>query len=743
MIRTWLLFLLAFTVVTAQGRNVLVSSRYSNSILRYDAESGAFKGVFANGPEVLNPNGLAYGPDGNLYAGLGDVGVVLRLDGQTGALIDKFIDSTAFSGARAIVFGPDGDLYVAAGSISKILRFDGRTGELIGTAASALNLSGPVGLDIRADGLMAVGGALSNGVYFFRDGGFVRRCADTSQHGTITGVTFGPDGFAYAATFARNSILRFNPETCAATVFASNGGLDGGIYLAFGPDGELLVGSFNNDSVIEFDGTTGAARRVLVSAGAGGLDGTHDIAFVPEVVEDSFTPSLVLPGVARTAGSGGSLFRTTAWITNPADAPIRVRLRFRAGAGFQGGNAIAPAAVTIAAHETLAYADVLAEVFHVDAGTGGVMVVETEAGAALPVVSGRTFNDAGAAGTFGQYIVAVPIGAGGSEQWIHGLAANSANRTNVGVVNLQDAAAHATITLWNSAGVQVGNPIDVDVPALSSIQINGVQNAAEAGELDEFAVRVACAACAAYASKLDNRTSDPVCVIPNAERTAQWIDGVGATPGAGGTMWRSSLSLSNRGSSDATVRIAFTRRGETGASKTADVMVPTQQTRFIADLLPELFATEGAGMVALSSTAAVSAWARTFNDRGAAGTLGQFMPAFGVDELIGPRGAILQGLSENAAFRTNAGIVNTGTADATATLIAYDRAGVQVGTKSYTVRAGEALSVGRVLADIGVAPIADAHLLVTSTVPNALYVWASAVENTSTDQVFVRPYPLR
>ncbi|PYQ29815.1 MAG: hypothetical protein DMF56_08790 [Acidobacteria bacterium] len=257
--------------------DILVSGRFSNSIVRYDGNTGAFKSVFASGGELQNPNGLAFGPDGRLYAGLGDTGVVLRYDGKTGALIDRFIDTTAFAGARDIVFGPDGDLYVAAGSIDKILRFDGKTGALKGVAAEGDTLVGPVGLDIRSDGLMAVGGAISNAVYFFRDGQFVRRCSNRTLHGTITGVLFGDDGFVYAATAQRNSVVRVNPETCAETVFAQGSGLDVAIYMAWAPDGNLLVGSFNGDSVVKFNRASGAAMGTFVAPRLDVLDGVHDI----------------------------------------------------------------------------------------------------------------------------------------------------------------------------------------------------------------------------------------------------------------------------------------------------------------------------------------------------------------------------------------------------------------------------------------------------------------------------------
>src|SRR5947199_9149277 len=142
--RTAIVVFVAALAVPAIAQDLLVSARFSNEVLRYDADTGAFKGVFSSGKDVKNPNGLAVGPDGNLYIGLGDEGTVLRVDGQTGAVIDRFVfndpstpedETGGLTGCRAIKFGPDGNLYVAAGPNDAILRYDGKTGHFLGVAA--------------------------------------------------------------------------------------------------------------------------------------------------------------------------------------------------------------------------------------------------------------------------------------------------------------------------------------------------------------------------------------------------------------------------------------------------------------------------------------------------------------------------------------------------------------------------------------------------------------------------------
>lgn len=267
---------------SAEAPELLVSSRFTNRIIRYDGGSGALRGMFASGGLLANPNGIAFGPDGNLYAGLGDEGRILRYD-RNGAFIDVFVSTGGLSACRALVFGPDGDLYVADGPNDRILRYDGRTGAARGVAASGGGMSGPVGLTFGPDGNIYVGAALSNGVYVYEkeSGAFLRKCGCPGHTG-ITGVLFGDDGLLYAAAPNQNAVFRFRADTCECLgIFASGGGLRIPIGLTWAPDGDLLVGSFLTDSVLKYNGATGAFLGVFISPGSGGLDGTHNFAFVP------------------------------------------------------------------------------------------------------------------------------------------------------------------------------------------------------------------------------------------------------------------------------------------------------------------------------------------------------------------------------------------------------------------------------------------------------------------------------
>jgi hypothetical protein len=114
--------------------SLYVSSTLTDSVLVYDGETGAFQRTFASGGGLTEPEGLAFGPDGNLYDGSRS-DEVLRHDGQTGAFVDVFASGNGLVDRAGIGFGgPDDDLFVSSGipedgvGGNQILRFDGVTG---------------------------------------------------------------------------------------------------------------------------------------------------------------------------------------------------------------------------------------------------------------------------------------------------------------------------------------------------------------------------------------------------------------------------------------------------------------------------------------------------------------------------------------------------------------------------------------------------------------------------------------
>ena len=333
-VRTIALVLIACVALPSRptAGDLLVSSRFNSHVLRYDATTGRFVGVFASGFGMANPNGIAYGPDGNLYVGNGDEARVLKFDGQTGDFLGSFVTPATGGGlanCRAIVFGPDGNLYVDSGSTNQVLVYDGRTGAFLRVAAQGRGLNGPVGLTFGPDGNLYVGAALSNAVYAFTPGGVFLRTYSCAGFSNTTGVLFDPAGRLLAAQSVTNAVVAYVPPTATCqSVAASGGGLSIPIGMILAADGTLLVGSFATDSVLKYDLAAAQLVGTFIPSGSGGLDGTHNFAFVPDPSCGQIPPGAV--GWWPADGQAGDLVGThDATLQNGAGfAPARAQEGF-------------------------------------------------------------------------------------------------------------------------------------------------------------------------------------------------------------------------------------------------------------------------------------------------------------------------------------------------------------------------------------------------------------------------------
>lgn len=278
--------------VSATAPMLLVSSQFTDRVLRYNGLTGAFDAIFASGGGLDQPAGLVIGPDGNLYVSGFSSDTVVRFNGQTGALVSVFASGSGMNGPEGLLFGPDGNLYVANWGTDTVLRYNGTTGAFMNVFASGGGLDYPIDMVFGPDGNLYVSGYYSDAVHRYNGttGAFMGLFASGGGMDGPIGLAFGPDGNLYVSSRNPEKILRYNGATGAFMGgFASGGGLSVSYDLAFGPDGNLYVASLGTDNVLRFNGSTGALIGTFASGS--GLDQPTFLVFT--------TPDTTPPTVAN------------------------------------------------------------------------------------------------------------------------------------------------------------------------------------------------------------------------------------------------------------------------------------------------------------------------------------------------------------------------------------------------------------------------------------------------------------
>lgn len=266
----------------------LVSGYTSNNIVRYDAATGAVIDQFvpSGSGGLSRPEGLAIGPDGNLYVSSSNTHRIKRYDGLTGAYLGNFATDNGLEYPRGITFGPDGNLYVAS-SNDMVLRFNGTTGAFIDefVKSGTPGLIDPQDLVFRGDGKLYVSNGWTHTVIRCnaQTGEYIDTFVGSPELDVPQGMAFGADAHLYVADSDTNCVFRYDGQTGAlidAFVPPGYGGLNHAEDVLFGPDGSLFVTSHYSDNVLRYNGGTGEFLGVFASGG--GLDAPTYILYVPE-----------------------------------------------------------------------------------------------------------------------------------------------------------------------------------------------------------------------------------------------------------------------------------------------------------------------------------------------------------------------------------------------------------------------------------------------------------------------------
>ncbi len=221
---------------------------------------------------------------------------------------------------------------------------------------------------------------------------------------------------------------------------------------------------------------------------------------------------------------------------------------------------------------------------------------------------------------------------------------------------------------------------------------------------------------------------------------AVWIPVAAHNPGLKGSQWRSDLGLLNTGSATAHVQIEFFGGGVVSNS----TYVPAGTQSILADVVAQIGAS-GQGALKVVSDLPLKVTSRTYNQLSSAagcypnGTQGQDYPGVNAtDGLAAGQAAYLAGLTENASYRCNIGLVNLGSDAATVLVELYSGAGLKLTDYTVSLLVGQwAQETQPFRNKAGQAAMDRGYAKITVQSGSGILGFASVVDNVTNDPTTV------
>lgn len=223
-----------------------------------------------------------------------------------------------------------------------------------------------------------------------------------------------------------------------------------------------------------------------------------------------------------------------------------------------------------------------------------------------------------------------------------------------------------------------------------------------------------------------------------------YLPGAANLPGAGGTIWKTDLDITNRGGFNMTATVALLVRNQANPSPvTQSFTVAPGESLHWDNALDAIFGFGGAATLRVMGAGGdLVASSRTYNDD-PSGTFGQYVPGVPLGDAVVPgRSATLIGLSQSATartgFRTNLGLVSGCDFTITVDVELYNAAGTLLGTRSYALDAFESIQVDKIFDKVTTGGVASGYAVVSSSSTEALFfAFASVVDNSSGDGIYI------
>ncbi|MEM7316371.1 MAG: NHL repeat-containing protein [Planctomycetota bacterium] len=237
----------------SHAERILVGNWGANTIREYDLSTNQFLGnlVSPGSGGLSTPDGMDFGPDGQLYVSSSDTNAILKFDANDGTFLGEFA-TFGLDRPGNMHFGPDGLLYVANKGQGEVVRFDPHTGEFIDVFASGGGLIQPVGL-LWDGGFLYVSDFTGNSIRRFdaATGEWVDNFANVA---TPLIMNLDAAGNVLVSSHQDSMIWRYDVQTGDRTPALIGGPVNcpvGHVYVG----DELIVASWANNRLLRYEGT--------------------------------------------------------------------------------------------------------------------------------------------------------------------------------------------------------------------------------------------------------------------------------------------------------------------------------------------------------------------------------------------------------------------------------------------------------------------------------------------------------
>jgi hypothetical protein len=172
----------------------------------------------------------------------------------------------------------------------------------------------------------------------------------------------------------------------------------------------------------------------------------------------------------------------------------------------------------------------------------------------------------------------------------------------------------------------------------------------------------------------------------NGSSYSYWVPVAAHTGGSNGSRWRTTVGTLNRSSQPAELEFVLRTRSETFSMSAS---IEAQGQGVFPDIAHQLGVIEDKGTLEIRSDRPLVVTSRTFNQT-AEGSYGQYLAGMTASEglQIGQTGWLPQ-LVQTKDFRCNIGLANMGAAPAEVELTLFDGAGLERGSLTLSVAAGQ------------------------------------------------------